>query len=105
MKSSLHVSEKCLNQITNGKSRMRLIKEDVTLPFKILTYCDDQRTFHRMRKENGAFSPLDEPFTFEAFYRYRGSQLHLTKMGSREISSLFNLCLDCLATDEVIQVV
>ena len=105
MKSSLHASEKCLDQITNGKSRMRLIKEDVTLPFKVLTYCDDQRTFNRIHKENGAFSPLDEPFTFESFHRYRGSQSHLTKMGSREILSLLNLCLNCLATDEVIQVV
>jgi len=97
IKSALHAASLTLRSKTSKKN------EDVALPFKIFSIVDkdSDATIALLKKEFEEKIDECEPFTFESFDRYRGTNANLTLVSAKELKELLKFCLDCLEDEEV----
>jgi hypothetical protein len=96
IKAALYAANQTLRSKTSKKN------EDITLPFKIFSIVDkdSEAAIALMKKDREQSLDECEPFTFESFDRYRGTNAHLTLVSKKELGELLKYCLDNLENDE-----
>lgn len=96
IKSALHAANQTLRSKTSKKN------EDVALPFKIFSIVDkdSEETIALQKKELQEKLDGCEPFSFESFDRYRGTNANLTLVSTKELRELLKFCLDCLEDED-----
>ena len=96
IKAALHAANQTLRSKTSKKN------EDIVLPFKIFSIVDkdSEAAIASMKKECEEKFDECEPFTFESFDRYRGTNCHLSLVSQKELKELLKYCLDNLDDDE-----
>jgi hypothetical protein len=96
IRAGLHAANSSLS------SRISKKNEDVMLPFKIFSLVDmDSDAVINAKKKNSASRFYEcEPFTFESFDRYRGTNDTLTYISSKDLCDLLAFCLKCLEDDD-----
>lgn len=83
--------------------KQKKIEEDIILPFKILFHADaesDAMLTTKKKKLEEAYEDC-EPFTFERFDRYRGTNDTLKNVSNKDIKQILEFCLECLQDENV----
>ncbi len=91
-------------QSINSKVKLKL--EDIILPRRVLLAIDSEsdQTIASLKKDKKGWFYITEPFTFEAFDRYRNTNATLTYLSNTDIMSLLNYSLGCLRRKEICDV-
>lgn len=78
-------------------------EEDILLPFKILFHTDaetDAILAMKKKKQQEDYA-VCEPFTFESFDRYKGTNDTQKHVSNKDIKQILEFCLECLR-DEIV---
>lgn len=78
--------------------KQKKTEEDIILPFKILFHADAESDAILALKRKKQQEDYDdcEPFTFESFDRYRGTNDTLKNVSNKDIKQILEFCLECL---------